>query len=341
MKDNKIAIRVVDGDEASWADLKSHTIFILRAVLDGYSDGGWNRQWEADTGYGMKAVIGLLFHETAHVALPEKIHDCSVVFDPEKSTYSHDVYQCYRWIQSSTVGERWILLAQDGSVVFKILTSGKTVDIYGREMPEDDPVRTKVSKLIWNNDSSLEYGGVWAAQYWWNMWLAEHSGSYLTDDQKKLAKRDGDRLLTNRMSCCKLSPGGVESIFLAMKALPTKLSASDAAYAEIPKAAPDVRAMALIAKPSGQAAIQPTTLRAQIPVPTEQPFFMRVTGGAVGETAPEPEPNILARTRQPESAAPIVLGAIGSGLLFLAEVSVGWAVLPLVGGIAWWLKKRP
>ena len=55
--------------------------------------------------------------------------------------------------------------------------------------PNDDP-----SAVI---DESLAYGGAWAAQYWWNRWLAEHAGAALSDAQKSVATADARSILAN------------------------------------------------------------------------------------------------------------------------------------------------
>lgn len=38
------------------------------------------------------------------------------------------------------------------------------------------------------NDPSLEYGGAWAAQFWYLRWLARHSGDYLSADERQTAE---------------------------------------------------------------------------------------------------------------------------------------------------------
>lgn len=51
-------------------------------------------------------------------------------------------------------------------------------------------------------DSSLGYGGAWAAQYWFDRWLAEHSGSYLSDAQKRSAANLAEELRTDGSLSC-------------------------------------------------------------------------------------------------------------------------------------------
>lgn len=59
-------------------------------------------------------------------------------------------------------------------------------------------------------DSSMEYSGAWAAQYWYNRWLAEHSGPALSANQKASMARVAEELRTNsppgRLSCGKVAP---------------------------------------------------------------------------------------------------------------------------------------
>lgn len=53
-----------------------------------------------------------------------------------------------------------------------------------------------------NDDSSLEYGGAWAGQFWFMRWLGEHSGGHLTGPQKLSAlDRAGQLLRSGALSC--------------------------------------------------------------------------------------------------------------------------------------------
>lgn len=47
-------------------------------------------------------------------------------------------------------------------------------------------------------DSSLAFGGAWALQYWYFVWLAEHSGRWLTPYQREIARGDAARLRATR-----------------------------------------------------------------------------------------------------------------------------------------------
>lgn len=49
------------------------------------------------------------------------------------------------------------------------------------------------------NDSSLSYGGAWAASYWYNRWLAEHSGPYLSDVEKRASANNAAMVLRERI----------------------------------------------------------------------------------------------------------------------------------------------
>lgn len=54
------------------------------------------------------------------------------------------------------------------------------------------------------NDSGLEYGGAWAAQFWFLRWLGEHSRGHLTAAQKLSAlERAGTLLRSGALSCGK------------------------------------------------------------------------------------------------------------------------------------------
>jgi hypothetical protein len=48
-----------------------------------------------------------------------------------------------------------------------------------------------------SNDSSLEYGGAWAAQYWYYRWLVDHTGSQLSSAEKLKATEAANGLLDN------------------------------------------------------------------------------------------------------------------------------------------------
>lgn len=46
------------------------------------------------------------------------------------------------------------------------------------------------------DDPSLEYGGAWAAQFWYFRWLARHSGDYLSETQRRTAEENADAALS-------------------------------------------------------------------------------------------------------------------------------------------------
>ena len=53
------------------------------------------------------------------------------------------------------------------------------------------------------NDSSLEYNGAWAAQYWYFRWLTDHSGNFMTNTEKNAARIDAENAATR---FCSVSP---------------------------------------------------------------------------------------------------------------------------------------
>lgn len=55
------------------------------------------------------------------------------------------------------------------------------------------------------HDPSIAYGGAWSAQYWTARWLADHSGHYLTQQEKMYAAGAAEQIRTSRF--CN---GGVE-----------------------------------------------------------------------------------------------------------------------------------
>jgi hypothetical protein len=52
---------------------------------------------------------------------------------------------------------------------------------------------------VGSDDPSLEYGGAWAAQFWYLRWLARHSGDYLNADMRNTAEAMS-RLALERMA---------------------------------------------------------------------------------------------------------------------------------------------
>lgn len=48
-------------------------------------------------------------------------------------------------------------------------------------------------------DSSLEYGGAWAAVYWYFRWLAEHSGGFLSAQERQSAAWAAERVIRERI----------------------------------------------------------------------------------------------------------------------------------------------
>ena len=282
-----VGVHVQDSDEFSHIVGPGWPMYIRRDVLA----GGWNRQWDNGVGLGMKSTIALLVHEGAHVILG-KVHDCSGA--------EAELEAGWHFKQTSEYGSG-TMYRPDGTIAYVVPLvdghkRGDPVSADGRVLSAGDPL-LKIPK-VWGNDSTLEYGGAWAAQYWFNVWLADRSGANLTGDEKASAAASAHALLTSgRLSCGKpLAP-------------PSGLVVASPEVLKLPPGRAD----------------RFSHLDVQTARPSS-PVALRTSGASVGETS--------------SGAAPIVLGGVGTGILLLAQVATGVAVLPLAAGILYSLLRR-
>lgn len=229
MKGLGYSIHVFDGDAYSHSSGKE--IYLRRNILGtskGFPDDGWwVRSWDNGRGLGMISLIGLLVHESAHLAF-KKGHPCT--FESPGSTLPAGVR-----------------IRDDGLAVFP--------DGAIRRLTE-----TERDNAIWGGDPSLEYGGAWAAQYWFDRWLADHSGSYLSDAEKQSAGRLAETMRADGFFNCGIpipKPG-----FL--------MADRNAILREAPK---DPPSHTLVSKAGPSTSVAP-----QVQKLPEVPFFMRVTG---------------------------------------------------------------
>lgn len=168
LRDHRIEINVFSAAGYSSA-YPNEPIHIQGGVF-----GWWLESWTNENGLGMNSLIGLLVHETCH----------SIGF-PGHNVSSNG----HRWIVANE--ELWRKgrgIDENGEWTAYILTpDGRKISPFDFNIPP-------WSDLIWAWDSSPEYGGPWAAQYWYQMWLAQHSNGRLTDVQRTRARLTADEL---------------------------------------------------------------------------------------------------------------------------------------------------
>jgi hypothetical protein len=220
LKKNDIGINVIGSEELSSGGTR--VLQLRKAVFT----GEWTLAWDNGRGSGIGGLIGLFVHEATH-AITGKGHDCSgatSLYDPGYRTIEDG--PCFsdgrylgdpRFPPGGPLVCPYTMYAPDGAVMFRVRrgtferpdgTKGDYPNYLwadGSQIPNDalNAILKKVPE-VWNNDSSLDYGGAWAAQYWYNRWLAEHSGSSLSEGEKASAAVVADDLLVmGRLSCGK------------------------------------------------------------------------------------------------------------------------------------------
>lgn len=234
LKGHGVAINVIDAGDSNAA---TRTLNIYGAVLGGSE----KRVWSDDRGNGMVALIGLLVHEATH-AITGKGHDCSGAawfYEPgyrtiEDGTQFEDV-SWLPWPGDSPKGppkdpvivRPYTMYTPDGAILLRMVRaadpggrvgSGGTPGVLRFEDKDGAPIYMvdwkggQKSPLfdkipeVWNNDSSLEYGGAFAAQYWYLKWLADHSTTHLSTQEKEWAAKSANDLRTGgRLSCGRLT----------------------------------------------------------------------------------------------------------------------------------------
>lgn len=186
-------VRVFDGPAASSAGSVDGVMNIRRDVLDNkartWADGSPGRM------LGIEGLIRLIVHETAHRS-SGKDHDCSD--------------DGYRFVESIEDGRPTIdVYAPSGGVAYTIRLD-RTGSVTSMTTPDGKTVTDMKGRTA---DSSLDYGGAWAAQYLFGKALAKHPA--LTERQRAHAGYEADGLTKDgRLSC------GVQSKTVSIPAPP-------------------------------------------------------------------------------------------------------------------------
>lgn len=130
--------------------------------------GPWLRFWTNDVGLGLSTLVALLVHEAAHTIL-DKGHDCS----------------SSGWWQPES---RNILVSPSGKEMS--LSQANDAVRLGKEPDFGN----------WSNDSSLAYGGAWAAQYWFYRSCASYG--QLSESERAVAgKLASDLRASPQLNC--------------------------------------------------------------------------------------------------------------------------------------------
>jgi hypothetical protein len=222
MKANRISIRVVSDEEGRSSASVSPTavgyqeIRILHHVLS----GKWNAAWMDDFGVGVSSTIALLVHESSHTILG-KIHNCSDSgwrFIVDGPCFIDGRFYA---VSEETKACPYTVYRSDGSVLLHMREASYEPPPYsrsfkfksnsqpgywsadGRRLSNDDLTAAwKTAPDDWPWDDSLEYGGAWAAQYWYYVWLSQHSGTRLTSSEKAIAGHAaGELRLDGHLTC--------------------------------------------------------------------------------------------------------------------------------------------
>lgn len=138
-------------------------------------------RWLKQTGVAIE-----FFHDDGtgiHHAAGGVLHMNDITFDPPAQAWSH-----LRLASAVLLHEAW-----------HVCVSGREKQ-HDRDLSCRD-VHGAIAAGTWccANDSSLRYGGAWAAQYWYLQWLATHSGSYLSTEEKQAAADNANAVRSTRI----------------------------------------------------------------------------------------------------------------------------------------------